>query len=60
MTVCHHNVTKPQATEYHTKSTHIYNTGTVSRALVSFPRSERESGERVWFSQFTHALNYPQ
>ena len=26
----HQNVTEPQATEYHTKSTHMYNTGTVS------------------------------
>jgi len=28
----HQNVTEPQATEYHTKSTHVYNTGTVSQA----------------------------
>ena len=25
------NVTEPQAIEYHTKSTHVYNTGTVSQ-----------------------------
>jgi len=55
----HQNVTELQATEYHTKSTHIYNTGTVSQALVSFPCS-RERGERAWFPQFTHRLNYPQ
>jgi len=29
---CYQNVTEPQATEYHTKSTHMYNTGTVSQA----------------------------
>ena len=28
----HQNATEPQATEYHTKSTHMYNTGTVSQA----------------------------
>jgi len=31
-TICHQNVTEPQVTEYHTKSTHVYNTGTVSQA----------------------------
>jgi len=29
---CYQNVTEPQATEYHTKSTHLYNKGTVSQA----------------------------
>ena len=29
---CYQNVTEPQTTEYHTKSTHVYNTGTVSQA----------------------------
>ena len=28
----HQNVPEPQATEYHTKITHTYNTGTVSQA----------------------------
>jgi len=28
---CYQNVTEPQATEYHTKSTNEYNTGTVSQ-----------------------------
>jgi len=28
---CNQNVTEPQTTEYH-KSTHVYNTGTVSQA----------------------------
>jgi len=46
---CHHNVTEPQATEYHTKSIHIHNTGTVSWALASFPRSKRERG-KGWVS----------
>jgi len=27
----HQNVTESQATEYHTKCTHVYNTGTVSK-----------------------------
>jgi len=27
---CHQDVTVPQATEYHTKSTHVYNIRTVS------------------------------
>ena len=34
---------EPQATEYHTKSTHMYNTGTVSRALALIP-GPREGG----------------
>ena len=29
---CYRNVTEPQANEYHTKSTHMYNTGTVGHA----------------------------
>jgi len=29
---CYQNVTEPQATEYHTKSTQVYITGTVSQA----------------------------
>jgi len=28
----HQNVTEPQATEYHSKGTHVYNTGTVNQA----------------------------
>jgi len=38
------NVTEPQATDYNTRSTHIYNTGTVSQALVLFP-GPREMGD---------------
>jgi len=32
MRMTYQNVTEPQVTEYHTKSTHMYNTGTVSEA----------------------------
>ena len=31
---CYQNVTEPQTTEYHTKSTHMYNAGTVSQAWL--------------------------
>ena len=44
---CYQNVSEPQAREYHTKSTHIYNTVNVSQALALFPglrERERRKG----------------
>jgi len=56
---CYQNVTEPQTTEYHTKSTHVYNTGTVSQAKAcctqAGPAHTTSHMEMAWIDESTLA-----
>jgi len=60
---CYQNVTEPQATEYHTKSTHayVYNTGGLTKACCTQAAPAHAAGhvEMAWTDEshlFWHAL----